>query len=175
MSHLAVLREAREKGLASVLILEDDLNFCDDFASRFKAIASSLGSVEWGLFFGIYWVESPLAATHSACVKAGTLLPIGTSAFVAVNGRYLDLLVDYLDAMLKRPPGDPQGGPMHIDGAYCWFRQSHPEISTWLASQQLGFQRSSKTDVHALKWYDRASWSASAVSKLRRLRNLLRH
>jgi hypothetical protein len=175
MSHLAVLRDARDKGLPSVVILEDDLNFCDDFVERFSAIASSLGRVDWGLFFGIYVVDKPLVQSDSPCVKAGSLLPIGTSAFVALNARCIHAMVDYLDAMLSRPPGDPQGGPMHIDGAYCWFRQSHPEISTWLAWNQLGFQRSSKTDVHALRWYDRATWSAWMVALLRRWRNRIRN
>lgn len=174
MSHLAVLREAKEERLTSVLILEDDLNFCDQFSSRFSAVAQQLKTVEWGMFYGVYVLDAPLEDSASPCLKVDPRLVIGTSAFVAINGEHIHLLVDYLAAMLKRPAGDAHGGPMHIDGAYQWFRQSHPQISTWLAHDQLGFQRSSRTDVHSVRWYDRASWSAWIVSRLRRLRNRTR-
>jgi hypothetical protein len=171
MSHLAVLREAREKGLASVLILEDDLNFRDDFAVKFEAVAEGLDRTDWGLFYGSYHLDAPPPGAVAACFAAEPALAIGTSAMLAVNGPHIAALVEYLETMLRRPAGDPAGGPMHIDGAYCWFRRSHPEVSTWLANPPLGFQRSSRTDVHALRWFDQAGWSAFIVSGLRRLQN----
>jgi hypothetical protein len=175
MSHLAVLRDARDRRLSSVLILEDDLNFCEEFNSRFDTVAICLESVDWGLFYGSYLLGGALAPSHTACVEVDPDSAIGTSAFVAINGKHLNALVQYLEAMLARPPGDPRGGPMHIDGAYYWFRRAHPAVSTWLAAEPLGFQRSSRTDVHALRWYDELRWSAWLVSKLRRLRNEFRH
>ena len=175
MSHLAVLRDARARGLTSLLILEDDLNFCEGFASKFAAAASRLDGTDWGMFYGSYCLSEPLQHSDLPCVKADPLRLIGTSAFLGIKGKHLDALIQYLEAMLARPPGDVHGGPMHVDGAYCWFRQSHPEVPTWLASTALGYQRSSKTDVHELRWYDRTSWSARLVSALRRLKNRLRH
>jgi hypothetical protein len=44
---------------------------------------------------------------------------------------------------------------MHVDGAYTWFRASHPEMRTWIAVPELGHQRQSRTDIHPLRWYDR--------------------
>ncbi len=174
MSHLQVLRDARAKGLRSVLILEDDLNFCDDFCKRFAQTAGFLAAHDWALFYGSY--ELPHALTFSAqpCTLAAPNLPIGTSAMLAVNGPHIDSLIRYLEAMLQRPPGDPAGGPMHVDGAYCWFRWAHPEFATWIASTPLGYQRSSRTDVHALRWFDRNPVSATLVALLRRWRNRLR-
>ena len=98
-------------------------------------------------------------------------LALSTTAFVAVQGRHLAALVPYLEAMLARPPGDPLGGPMHIDGAYCWFRRAHPGMATWLTNPPLGYQRASRTDIHTLRWFDRRTWSAALVAGLRRLRN----
>jgi glycosyl transferase family 25 len=171
MSHLAVLREARDKGLASVLILEDDLNFCDDFVAKFAAVAAGLACNSWGLWYGSYQLDAPPPGSVASCVRADPALAIGTSALLAVNGPQIAPLVQYLEAMLRRPAGDPAGGPMHIDGAYCWYRLAHPEAATWLATPPLGFQRSSRTDVHALRWFDRAGWAAVVVSALRRLQN----
>ena len=171
MSNLQLLREARESKCSSVLILEDDLNFCDDFLPRFNAVAAFLETVDWGMFYGTYQINPSLQNSGAPCVKVDPGLDVGTTAFIAFHGRHIDALVQYLEAILTRPAGDPHGGPMHVDGAYCWFRRSHPEVSTWLAVNQLGFQRSSRTDVNPLRWYDRASWSAGMVAGLRRVRN----
>ncbi|MFZ4478385.1 MAG: glycosyltransferase family 25 protein [Rhodoferax sp.] len=174
MSHLDVLRHALDDKASSVLILEDDLNFCEDFRSKFNAVADALERHDWGMFYGVYMLEDPIANSGAAVTRVDPQRPIVTTAFVAVNGQHIAALVDYLDAMLQRAPGDPQGGAMHIDGAYGWFRQSHPEVSTWLATPALGFQRSSRTDVHALRWYDRGVGSAWLASLLRRWRNRMR-
>ncbi len=174
MSHVAVLRDAGRRGASSVLILEDDLNFCENFGTRFSAIARRLEASDWGMFYGSYFLDKALEQSGAPCTPVDPQRLIGTSAFLAVNGNHIDALAGYLEAMLKRAPGDPQGGPMHIDGAYCWFRKSHPDVLTFLASNPLGFQRSSKTDVHPLRWYDSTAWSACVISRLRRWRNRLR-
>lgn len=174
MSHLAVLRGALNDNASSVLILEDDVNFCDDFRSKFNALAQALQALDWGMFYGVYRLEDPMAPSGAVLTRVDPQQPIVATAFVAVNGQHIAALVSHLDAMLQRAPGDPQGGPMHIDGAYCWFRKSHPEVSTWLATPPLGFQRSSRTDVHALRWFDRISCSAWLASLARRWRNRMR-
>jgi len=171
MSNLQVLREAREKKLGRALILEDDLNFCEDCVRRFNAVAAFLETVDWGMFYGTCQVNQSLQNSGAPWVKVDSGLDVGTTAFVAFNGRRIDALVQYLETILPRPMGDPHGGPMHVDGAYCWFRRSKPEVSTWLAVGGSGFQRSSPTDVNSLRWCDRASWSAAMVAGLRRLRN----
>jgi hypothetical protein len=174
MSHLAVLHLALKDNAKSVLILEDDLNFCEGFRSKFDALAQALQALDWGMFYGVYRLEDPIVPTGAVLTRVDPQQPIVTTAFVAVNGHHIAALVSHLDAMLQRAPGDPQGGPMHIDGAYHWFRQSHPEVSTWLATPPLGFQRSSRTDVHALRWFDRISCSAWLASLARRWRNRMR-
>lgn len=173
-SHLAVLREARDKGLASVLILEDDLNFCDDLVARFAGVAAGLDRHAWGLWYGSYHIDAPLPLSSAPCVQVAPALAVGTSALLAVNEPHIAPLVSYLEAMLRRPAGDPAGGPMHIDGAYCWYRLAHPEAATWLSTPPLGYQRSSRTDVHALRWFDRAGWVRHLVASFRRLQNQLR-
>ncbi len=174
MSHLTVLRRALKDNACSVLILEDDLNFCEGFRSKFDALSQTLRTLDWGMFYGVYRLVDPIVDSGTVVTRIDPQQPIVTTAFVAVNGQHIAALVDYLDAMLQRAPGDPEGGPMHVDGAYCWFRQSHPEVSTWLATPPLGFQRSSRTDVHALRWFDRISVSAWLASLARRWRNRMR-
>ena len=174
MSHLAVLRAACEDHVNALLILEDDVNFCHDFNLKFAAVASFLEATDWGMLYGSYWLSRRPNHFDWPCTRAASQLDIGTSAFLAINGQHIAALVSYLQAMLTRAPGDPQGGPMHIDGAYNWFRQSQPDMVTWLASPALGFQRSSRTDVHPLRWFDKLRWTAVLISKIRQWRNGLR-
>jgi hypothetical protein len=171
LSHLDVLRDARASGSDSVLILEDDLNFGEDFPARFDAVAHWLQTYEWGMFYGSYFLTEPLAPAPTPCTRINPGQPVGTSAFMAIKGKHIDALVQYLEAMLARAPGDARGGPMHVDGAYCWFRQAHPEVVTVLASRPLGYQRSSRTDVQPLRWFDRMALTAWLVACVRRWRN----
>jgi hypothetical protein len=55
----------------------------------------------------------------------------------------------------QRPGGHPDGGPMHIDGAYSFFRERNPDVMTLIACPNLGWQRSSRSDVFPNKWFDR--------------------
>ena len=174
MSHVAVLRAACEDHVNAILILEDDVNFCHDFKVKFAAVATFLEATGWGMLYGSYLLSQRPKHFDWPCVPATAQLEIGTSALMAINGQHIAALVSYFEAMQKRAPGDLQGGPMHIDGAYNWFRQSQPDMVTWLATPPLGFQRSSRTDVHPLRWFDKLRWTAVLISKLRQWRNDLR-
>lgn len=93
---------------------------------------------------------------------------------LALDACAIARLVPYLQAMLERPSGDPAGGPMHVDGAYSWFRRAHPDLRTVLATPPLGYQRPSRTDVHALRWFDRLPGLHRVAALLRRVRTGLR-
>lgn len=143
LSHLGVLRAAA--GLRNVLILEDDLDFVDDF--ELPPLPSG-----WGMFYG--------GARH-ALVPTGPLTtaapsePVECAHFLGLNGAVIAPLIGYLEAILMRPTGHPDGGPMHVDGAYSRFRADHPAIVTLVATPDLGFQRPSRSDIHPLRWFDR--------------------
>jgi hypothetical protein len=90
---------------------------------------------------------------------------------VTFQGEAIAAAVRYLEAILARPAGDPDGGPMHVDGAYNWFRRANPQFKTVLAIPELGFQRASRTDIHDLRWYDKTPLIRNAVAGLRWLKN----
>ena len=60
---------------------------------------------------------------------------------------------------------------MHLDGAYQTFRERNPRLITLLASPSLGFQRSSRTDIHDLRWFDRTPLVSDAVEWVRGVKN----
>ncbi|NOU22568.1 MAG: LPS biosynthesis glycosyltransferase, partial [Methyloglobulus sp.] len=96
---------------------------------------------------------------------------IQTAHFIGFQQPIIAMLVDYLERVLSRPGGDPEGGPMHVDGAYSWFRRQHPDVVTSIAIPELGHQRSSKTDIHELWWYDRWLGVKSLVAVLRQFKS----
>ncbi len=171
LSHLAVLKDAAAAGHRCIVILEDDLNFADDF-SRFgpAVIGRAARDDRCSMFYGGY-VVSAAAPLPSPLAVISPETEVQTTHFVGIKQPTIDAAIGYLEAMLARPPGDPQGGPMHVDGAYSWFRRAHPAFTTLLCAPQLGYQRASRTDIHALAWYDKLPIVRQWVERVRRGRN----
>jgi glycosyl transferase, family 25 len=172
LSHLRVLEDAVERGLASVLILEDDVNFADDFVARSDALVKALSGVPVNVFYGGHqFVLPPPPDSGKGWVYVDPFVLVGLSHFIGLKGEAIAKAAQYLKAMLSRAPGDPAGGPMHVDGAYNWFRQAHPGFCTVAAIPEIGYQRSSRTDVHELAWYDKLPLIRDFAVALRRRRN----
>lgn len=150
LSHLAVLTEAKNKGLKNVLIMEDDLSFTNTLGQYQNELVAKLNEKEWDI---IYLGHEESIQSETAINLQPTFGPVAKTHFLAVNGRILDRLVSFLETILNRPDGHPLGGPMHVDGAYCTFRQQNPDIITLLALPVWGFQRPSPSNIaerHAL-------------------------
>jgi glycosyl transferase family 25 len=81
--------------------------------------------------------------------------PLMTSHFYAIKEPALSRLIDFLEQAQIRLPGDPAGGPMHLDGALTMFRQANPDLLTRIASPNLGWQRPSRSDIHS-NWFQQA-------------------
>uniref|UniRef100_UPI0037538BD3 hypothetical protein n=1 Tax=Undibacterium sp. TaxID=1914977 RepID=UPI0037538BD3 len=103
-----------------------------------------------------------------------TEAPLVCAHFYALNRRILVELEAYLSACMLRPAGHPDGGPMHIDGAYSMFRQRTSKLTTLIASSSLGGQRSSRSDIYPNQWFDRTPVVRTLVAKLRQCRNRAR-
>ena len=165
LSHLEVLRAAAGSG--SVLVLEDDLDFAVDIDRLLPPSLSALPAT-WGIFYGgcratFEFEEGPLR-------RASPTQELGESHFVAFNGHIVPSLVKFLETIQDRPAGHPEGGPMHVDGAYSIFRRNHPEIETYVAAPRLGYQRPSRTDIHGLPWFDRMPLLRQIAQVARRVR-----
>lgn len=174
MSHLGVLRAAQSLGLQRVAIFEDDLDFAGDFNRRIQPLLEQLAGMDWSIFYGGYHLEQALPGhAHGELKEAQSDQLIGTTHFLVFQGEAIGAAVRYLEQILTRPAGDPAGGPMHVDGAYNWFRRANPQFKTLLAAPELGFQRASRTDIHDLRWYDRAPLVRDGVACLRWVKNAL--
>jgi glycosyl transferase family 25 len=172
MSHLGVLRQAVAEGLERILILEDDVNFSQDFVPRATALMQSLEGTKFDMFYGGYELHDAMPPmSENGWVRLPAAHRIQNAHFIGFEGRAIAAVERYLSAILERAPGDPEGGPMHVDGAYSWFRRAHPLFETVLAVPELGHQRASRTDIHELAWYDKMPGVREIVATVRRARN----
>lgn len=149
LSHLAMLRDARDSGANHMLILEDDCDFAAGFDRLLPAALDQLDLLGFDIFYGGHDpIERPEdIRAASPLTLADSATPVRTTHFIGFGRAAIAALIPYLEAMLLRPPGSPEGGPMHVDGAYNWFRAARPDMVAWLASPQLGHQRPSRTDI----------------------------
>lgn len=167
LSHRAVLGLIAARGWERALILEDDAAFPADAAARLAAVGRAAAGQGWGMLYGF----APEAASGPGPLLAlDPATGVMRTHFVAFRGPVAAAAAGYLDAIAARPPGDPRGGPMHVDGAYSWFRRDHPEVQALAARPPLALQRPSRSDIAGPRWFDRLPLLSGAAAALRRLR-----
>ena len=145
-SHSIIISEAAAAG-ESVLIFEDDCDFLPE-AKTYRTMG------QWDVFYGGYMARNPHDLQNSDIIGShfiGLNAPAASKAS-AYFARYPD--PDFPPD--KRSAAEPGFNPAirpGADGAYVWFRRAHPELRTEFAL--LSKQRSSRTDIGKLRWFDR--------------------
>ena len=169
MSHLGVLENAVADGLQSILICEDDLDFAR--AASLPDL-SGLRAGGWTLFYGGY-DGIPDHIFDGATDGHATVPPqigLRTTHCIGMYAPVMAECAEYLRTMAQRPSGSPEGGPMHVDGAYSWFRRQNPQHQTVITVPPIGFQRASRSDIADLSWYDKLPVIRYAIFVLRRMK-----
>jgi hypothetical protein len=175
LSHLAVIEHAIAAGHESVLIVEDDCNFAASIALKLSQIGAALADREWSMFFAGYDLHGAAPPQQGGGIgRVGAEQPMSLSHCFAVRGAALAALPGYLRLLMSRPGGHPDGGKMDVDGAYTWFRRTHPQFETWIALPQIAYQRSSRTDISPEYWLYALPLLRHLVAGVRKLRNLSR-
>lgn len=151
LSQHAILKEAAAAN-QSVLILEDDCDFT-------AAVRDYQFDGDWDIFYGGYEAADPHNLADSDIIGAHMM------GFSAQGAQYVSAYLDRLQYEGVHPP---------IDAAYIWFRRAHPEVATCFAVPPLGIQRSSRSDIADLKFYDRLPLLAVAASFARRVLRQMR-
>ena len=171
LSQTRILADARDRGLTRVLICEDDLHLNDDLPPNTVAdVLRDLRETDWSIAALGYLEPYDPPAGHSGLSDwhAGTR---GTQFWAIQGAETIAGFHDYLEAVRARPSGHPKGGSMFFDGAFNMVRTQVPGITFRIATPCLAGQRASRTDIHALRVYDRIEPLRSIAAALRRLRN----
>ena len=168
MSHLEALRAAEADGIGSLCIVEDDLDFTPAFLADPAPYLEALKARDWRLFHGGETREE----TRAVPFRALALRPeevLNCTHLVGFRGEAVGEARRFLEAVASRPAGDPEGGPMHVDGAYYTFRGRRPEFPMLTFEPPMGMQRPSASDVSPA-WHDRLPFLRRGLAVARRLR-----
>lgn len=173
MSHLGVLKDARARECKNILILEDDANFASSFLESDESTATLVSEGDWDILYFGYDTLGVVPSTEaedaeSLFLQLDSRIELRLAHALMIRQGALEKIIPYFEAMMARPGGDPKGGPMHVDGAYSWFRNDNPDIKTLIAKNQWFNQRSSRTDIHELSWKENIPF----INSLRRFRNI---
>ncbi|MBR0995456.1 hypothetical protein JQ580_32565 [Bradyrhizobium japonicum] len=166
-SHLAVLQ--RNLTTERLILLEDDVNFIKDFRTHWSNLANQLDQIEWSICYGGHKMQ----CTSNGLVHIDADVPVTTAHFVIFNGKTIHTIVDALARIYSREAGDPNGGPMHVDGAYSTIRAQNRELITYAYCPTLGYQRSSRTDIGKNQWFDRTEFLRPIVDFARHIKSAL--
>jgi glycosyl transferase, family 25 len=163
-SHLTILEAAADLE-GPLLILEDDADFATGIEQLMLGALEALRQTTWSVFYGFGDPPAGLGVTGGLFEQAADI-GIGTTHCIGFTPQAIKLAIPYLRAMLARPPGSPDGGPMDVDGAYCWFRAAHPSLQTWCTFPAIATQRPSRTDITP-SLLDRVPVARQAMTLLR--------
>ena len=170
MSHLSIIREAIRDKLESVLIIEDDVALSPECLKEQPDLVQRLNQGNWDFAYPGHMQQLALN-TEQTQHWIDSNMPLVCAHFYGLNRRVLPALEDYLSRCLLRPAGHPDGGPMHIDGAYSMFRSRNGAVLTLLAVPSLAGQRSSRSDIYPNKWFDRMPLIRWLAAQARHWRN----
>ncbi len=171
LSHLNAIKKAKNDGCSNILILEDDISFLSNINSITNEILKLLPNTNWGFLYLGHEYTSALQPTE-ILVKITTPLPL-THCY-AVNSIIFDKFIAFLEELQTRKPGDPLGGPMHYDAAISTFRIQNPDINTYIVNPSLGYQRSSRTDLRELSYWDKSPILSPFIAFIRKMKNVFR-
>lgn len=167
LSHLQVFREIQKAGYPTALIMEDDLLIHPRFSEWTDQIQKQLKQTSWD----IAYLGHPLRIQGNMKPEFQEYsLGIQMAHFYAITQEVASRLAEFFEAILKREPGHPDGGPMHCDGAISSFRKRNPDVRTIVSVPTLGKQRPSRTDIHQLKWFDRMPLIKNTFNSLRQFK-----
>jgi len=169
-SHHALVKRARAMRLPAVLVCEDDVEFAPHLPEVLDDVLDQLDALTWDFAYlgHTLSVRSPDPAARWVRYRRG----LDTTHCYALSARVLPALDAFLDALLERPADHPDGGPMHVDGAYADFRSYHPETLTYVAAPSLARQRPTWSDIHPSR-VDSSRLPKPVVNVARRVRREL--
>lgn len=168
-SHLAVMERMVAQDWARVLVLEDDMAFSPGFAARLAGLVPVLQSRPWAMLYG-HAGAAPPPADALGLIELPASINLIQLHFLGLGRAAATAAIPFLHAMLARPTGSPEGGPMHVDGALNWFRRAHPELTFLALDPPIAHQRASRSDIAEPRWFDRWPLLRNLTALARRLR-----
>jgi glycosyl transferase, family 25 len=170
LSHLAILKQAKEQQLNTILILEDDLKLTDTLKYHEVAVVEQLQRLNWDMVYLGYRCPTPIQKEGDPASATVQVCPweVFETHMYGVNQQVFDKLIQFLETLLQRPPGHPLCGPVPYDGALNVFQWQNQDVARFISVPSLAAQISSRSDISP-KWFDHLPILSSAVTIARDL------
>jgi glycosyl transferase, family 25 len=170
LSHLTILKNCI--GSRNALVMEDDVSFASDIGTRIRLLDKLPDN--WDM---LYLGHSQLPAKKTVWSGDGLVQVGASSEFIgmhcyAVNGGAIRKLAEFIELVLSRDKGDPNGGPMPVDGAINTARR-YLNLTTFAIVPPLAYQRSSRTDIGKKRWFDEMPILREAANLSRKIKNAM--
>jgi glycosyl transferase, family 25 len=172
LSHMECLKSALAKKATRLILMEDDLNFSTNVPQAWNSVRAFLENSDFDIFYAGHHFDHKRGL--SGIVKISASEHCTGAHFLIFSQSGVERFARGLQEILLRPEGHPFGGPMHVDGAYSTIRAQNPSIITYAHFPSLGYQRSSRTDIHNRRFLDRVPLLAPFVRLGRKAKNALR-
>jgi len=132
LSHLEIVREAKEKGYKKILVFEDDATPFEEGISGMKDIVEDMKNEEWDVYYLGYNSHEPLELHSKNSLKAKDLF---STHAIAYNSSFFDKFID-----------DFENNKIEIFDV--WLRYNVQTMMKCLASYPMLFiQSSSYSDI----------------------------
>ena len=144
LSHLTIIKQAKEQGKNSILIFEDDAVFEDDFLTLLPGILDFLRGNPWDMFyFGLSHIKPPQNTGTDSIMKV--MFGYTTHAY-AIHAKFFDKAIKLLtdgsayNKLAKHNPILKELGddPVAVDVLYATMHAMH---NVYCASPRLVYQR----------------------------------
>jgi glycosyl transferase, family 25 len=154
-----------------VLILEDDVSFGSVGADFVRELMMLLSREDWDLAFLAYLLPPEDALKDVKRPLTRWPNDVMGAHFYAVNGSFIQAMLQYMYECELRPRDHPLGGPMPADGAHNHVRYVMPNINLFVSIPSLAHQRSSRTDVADPRAFDKLAWLSPILRGLRAIKH----
>ena len=142
LSHLNLLKDAREKKFKNVLIFEDDFEFTMSKEDFWKLI-ERVKDIDYDvIMLGANRPSSRTLAHNTNLVKVDSAL---TTSSYLVNSKFYDTLINKLEECVPKLMADPSAqGSYSID--VCWI-ELQAKSKWYLFKEKVGKQRASYSNI----------------------------
>jgi len=172
ISHREAIREALAAGANSLLVLEDDIFFRSSSEGDLNRIVDAVAAQAWDvIYFG--YLEPTEKQLSGAPLSPWSGRVIG-GHFCGMNRHFMEQILEFMDGFGFPGADGVVVNPTHRDGAFNLFVERNPDVKRFLAVPNLAIQRSSRTDLHQNRFYDRTPVLREIAGAFRALRNRLR-
>lgn len=144
ITQLAIVQTAREKGLESVLIMEDDVVFREDFCELWSRIAPDLASREYDLFFAYNWWNQ---YGDRASLALRRIQQTVCSHFWAIHSRFYE---GFISTVLAN---NTKRRPAAIDGIFTGDRAVLYSPTYNLVGQDEGVSLVAEGSCKPVRWH----------------------